>query len=81
MPEFASPDRIARYLATTPSDRESAYEDVDLTAEMTPSERWACLAELLARVRALRGGRPPETDEDEPAFWRYWSDPTFADRH
>jgi hypothetical protein len=67
---------VEEYLSRTPSDEETARRAVEPYRDMSVTERFAALAELLREMDALLAGRMPLRTPDDEDFWRHWVDPT-----
>lgn len=69
---------LDRYLASIPTDEETARRAVRPYAGMSGEERLRALADLLGEMDILLGGRLPIRSPDDEQFWRHWKDPTHG---
>jgi hypothetical protein len=69
---------VEDYLSRTPSDEETARRAVEPYRDMSVTERFAALTEILAEMDAILAGRMPVRTADDENFWRHWVDPMYG---
>jgi len=72
------PDPLDELKRSIPTDEESAWRAVRVTAALSPAERWRVFAEVQREMESLLGTRSPIVDESDGPFWRYWVDPAHG---
>ena len=71
-------ESMREYLARTPTDAESARAAVEPYRNMTPSQRWEAMEELLKALEGFLGERELVRPEEDPPFWMRWKDPSVG---
>lgn len=69
---------LDRYLASRPTDEETAREAVRPYLDLDPAARLQALAGLLHAMDVLLQGREPASAPDDLRFWRHWMDSSLG---
>jgi hypothetical protein len=73
-----SDSTLDRYLASRPSDEETAREAVRAYRALGPAARLDALTDLLRGMDVLLRGKRPARAPDDEGFWRHWMDTSLG---